>query len=127
MRLLSWPVALDRSRAVPCKRVHKWGCYAGRECTGAGTEKRPAVPLSSPCPPPDLSITDALALGDRLTSVLLYHVAIGALTPDQLAKGALCCASVVDVSLGGPACRCLGCLTRHHLVLLGLICLQRRA
>jgi uncharacterized surface protein with fasciclin (FAS1) repeats len=34
----------------------------------------------------NLSITDALALGDRLTSVLLYHVAVGALTPDELAK-----------------------------------------
>ncbi|KAL4430028.1 hypothetical protein ABPG77_004398 [Micractinium sp. CCAP 211/92] len=34
----------------------------------------------------NLSITDALALGDRLNSVLLYHVVPGALTPDQLAK-----------------------------------------
>lgn len=87
--------------------MHKWGCYAGRECTEKGTdekgtEKRLAVPLSSPCAPPDLSITDALALGDRLTSVLLYHVAIGTLTPDQLAKGALRCASVVDAVWKGP-------------------------
>ncbi|KAL4444029.1 hypothetical protein ABPG75_011766 [Micractinium tetrahymenae] len=36
----------------------------------------------------NLSITDALALGDRLNSVLLYHVAPGALTPDQLAQQA---------------------------------------
>lgn len=45
--------------------------------------------LPLPVPPSleaDLSITDALALGDRLNSVLLYHVVPGALTPDQLAK-----------------------------------------
>ena len=48
----------------------------------------PFLSLTRSLPPsPDLSITDALALGDRLTSVLLYHVAVGALTPDQLAKG----------------------------------------
>jgi uncharacterized surface protein with fasciclin (FAS1) repeats len=34
----------------------------------------------------DLSITDALALGDKLNAVLLYHVVPGALTPDQLAQ-----------------------------------------
>lgn len=36
--------------------------------------------------PADLSITDALALGDKLNAVLLYHVVPGALTPDQLAQ-----------------------------------------
>ncbi|KAI3427129.1 hypothetical protein D9Q98_007066 [Chlorella vulgaris] len=32
----------------------------------------------------NLSVTDALALGDKLTAVLLYHVVPGALTPEQL-------------------------------------------
>ena len=36
--------------------------------------------------PADLSITDALALGDKLNAVLLYHVGPGALTPEQLAQ-----------------------------------------
>lgn len=33
----------------------------------------------------NLSITDALALGDRLNSVLLFHVAPGAISPEELA------------------------------------------
>ena len=53
----------------------------------------PCIRLGSPhclsvCPgrPADLTITDALALGDKLLGVLQYHVSPGVVAPDALAK-----------------------------------------
>lgn len=48
----------------------------------------------------DLDVTKALALGDKLTAVLLYHVAIGALSPEELAKRELAGGSCMVGAVG---------------------------